>query len=193
MSGNTVSTKLRSARPKKQTLYILVIGLTGAGKSTFISVATGNEDIPIGPASELDGGTHSIPTRFCFDAYTPSSNTRGSRLHPVLPTQSRPLRNPSYRLTWIRRRNFHAQVLSRIAAYVNTHYELKKRLAGVLCLHDITKARVGGVAQSNLCMLENMIGMEKCNNCTLVTTKWGCTTNMQDEEEREKTLRETKK
>ena len=86
-----------------------------------------------------------------------------------------------------------AQVLSRIAAYVNTHYKLKKRLAGVLYLHDITKARVGGVAQTNLRMLENMIGMEKCNNCTLVTTKWGCTTNRQDAEDRETTLRGTKK
>ena len=44
-------------RPKKHTLYFLVMGLTGAGKSTFISVVTGNEDIPIGAASDLVGGT----------------------------------------------------------------------------------------------------------------------------------------
>ena len=37
-------------------LYILVMGLTGAGKSTFISVVTGNKDIPIGKAAEMDGG-----------------------------------------------------------------------------------------------------------------------------------------
>lgn len=42
-------------------------------------------------------------------------------------------------------------------------------------------------------MLENMIGMEKINNCTLVTTKWGCNTNSQDELDREKTLRAEKK
>lgn len=42
---------------KKKTLSILVMGLTGAGKSTFISVITGNENIPIGVAGDLDGGT----------------------------------------------------------------------------------------------------------------------------------------
>lgn len=81
-----------------------------------------------------------------------------------------------------------AEVLSRIATYVNTNYKLKQRLAGVLYLHDITKSSVGGIAQRNLRMLEKMIGMEEWNNCTLVTTKWGCTTSSQDEEDREKTL-----
>lgn len=85
------------------------------------------------------------------------------------------------------------QVLSQIATYVNTTYKLKKRLAGVLYLHDITKAKVGGVGQKNLRMLEKMIGQEEYSNCTLVTTKWGCTTNSQDEEQREMTLKEKKK
>lgn len=82
-----------------------------------------------------------------------------------------------------------AEVLARIADYVNTNYLLKRRLAGVLYLHDITKAKVGGVAQRNIRMLEQMIGRKKFNNCTLVTTKWGCTNNPQDEELRENTLR----
>ena len=82
-----------------------------------------------------------------------------------------------------------AEVLARIADYVNTNYLLKRRLAGVLYLHDITKGKVGGVAQRNIRMLEQMIGRTKFNNCTLVTTKWGCTNRPQDEEERENTLR----
>lgn len=86
-----------------------------------------------------------------------------------------------------------SQVLSEIATYVNTHYMLKVRLAGVLYLHDITKGKLGGVGQRNLRMLEKMIGQEKYSNCTLVTTKWGCTKNSQDEEEREKTLREVER
>ena len=71
---------------------------------------------------------------------------------------------------------------------MNTNYKLKERLAGVLYLHDITKAKMGGVGQRNIRMLENMIGLEKFNNCTIVTTKWRCTTSPQDEENREKTL-----
>ena len=39
-----------------QKLYVLVMGLLGAGKSTFISVITGNDKIPIGAATDIDGG-----------------------------------------------------------------------------------------------------------------------------------------
>ena len=71
---------------------------------------------------------------------------------------------------------------------MNTNYKLKEQLAGVLYLHDITKARIGGVGLRNIRMLEKLIGLEKFNNCTIVTTKWGCTTSPQDEKLRETTL-----
>lgn len=86
-----------------------------------------------------------------------------------------------------------SQVLSDIAKYVNTSYKLKQRLAGVLYLHDITKGKVGRAAQQNLRMLENMIGKKEYSNCSFVTTKWGCTTNSQDEEQHEMTLKKEKK
>ena len=53
------------------------------------------------------------------------------------------------------------KVLTRIADFVNTHYKLKNTLAGVLYLHDITKAKMGGVGKRNLRMLENMVGNDK--------------------------------
>lgn len=54
MAGNR--SKMRAPALKKKILYILVMGLTGAGKSTFISVVTENEKIPIGVPSDLEGG-----------------------------------------------------------------------------------------------------------------------------------------
>lgn len=66
-------------------------------------------------------------------------------------------------------------------------YKLEHTLVGGLYLHDI---RMGGVGQRNLRMLEEMIGIEKWNHCTLVTTKWGCTANPRIEEKREKDFRE---
>ena len=77
--------------------------------------------------------------------------------------------------------------LNKIATFINVNYRLKKRLAGVLYLHDITKGKMGDVGTKNLRMLEGMIGQHKYNNCTFVTTKWGCS-NRTDEEFREKTL-----
>ena len=56
---------MRSAIPAAtveiRIVYILVMGLTGAGKSTFVSVVTENEDIPIGKDGEMDGGVYSLP------------------------------------------------------------------------------------------------------------------------------------
>lgn len=83
---------------------------------------------------------------------------------------------------------YDAEALSHISDCVNTNHLLKRRLAGVLYVHDITKAKVGGVAQQNIRMLEQMIGQANFNNCTLVTTKWDCTTIPQDEEDQETTM-----
>lgn len=81
------------------------------------------------------------------------------------------------------------KVLTRIADFINLHYKLGSTLAGVLYLHDITKEKMGGVGKRNLRMLEEMIGIEKWDNCTLVTTKWGCTTDPAAEDAREENLR----
>jgi hypothetical protein len=81
--------------------------------------------------------------------------------------------------------------LNKIATYININHRLKKRLAGVLYLHDITKGKVGGVGVKNLRMLEGMIGQQKYSNCTFVTTKWGCS-NLEDEEKREQKLKTSK-
>ena len=45
-----------SDQPEPKLVYILVMGLTGAGKSTFISIVTGDYTIPIGDAGTMDGG-----------------------------------------------------------------------------------------------------------------------------------------
>lgn len=193
MSRNTVQKMKSSAGFMRKTLYILVMGLTGAGKSTFISVLTGNENIPIGVAGDLDEGKlpHVLWLAFFPLKLTLASVTEEVQDYVLCYTHN----NTLYEIHLIDSPGFEdgtlvdTQVLSDIANYINTNYKLKKRLAGVLYLHDITKAKVGGVGQRNLRMLEKMIGQEKYSNCTLVTTKWGCTTNPQDEEERAETLR----
>ena len=81
------------------------------------------------------------------------------------------------------------EVLKRIADYVNTTYRLKQNLAGVLYLHDITKAKLGGVGLTNLRMLEKMTGEKAFANCAFITTKWGCSNDPQGEEVREKKLK----
>jgi predicted GTPase len=50
-------TMRRSGAYSKLEIYILVMGLTGSGKSTFISIATEDDTIPIGEQDDMDGGT----------------------------------------------------------------------------------------------------------------------------------------
>ena len=52
---------------------------------------------------------------------------------------------------------------------------------------------MGGVGIRNLRMLEKMIGVDKWDNCTLVTTKWGCTTDLGGEEAWEAKLKTDEK
>lgn len=82
-----------------------------------------------------------------------------------------------------------ALVLSQIADFVNTTYKLGHTIAGVIYLHDISLDKLGGVGQRNLRMLEKLVGIDKWDNCTLVTNKWGRTNNPAREEANEKTLR----
>ncbi len=169
------------------------MGLTGAGKSTFISVLTGNENIPIGIAGDLDGGTQprGLNLLLVFKLTLTSLVTREVQDYILYYKHNYTLYE--IHLMFDDGTLNDTEVLSDIATYVNTTYKLNKRLAGVLYLHDITNGKLGGVGQRYLRMLERMIGQEEYSNCTLVTTKWGCTKSSQDEEQREVALRDEKK
>lgn len=84
-----------------------------------------------------------------------------------------------------------AEVLKDIASYINIIYKMKKKLAGVLYLHDITKAKMGGVGIRNIRMLERLIGLDKFENCAIVTTKWQLV-DLETAEARETSLRTDK-
>ncbi len=59
-SQGTLQKTLRSSGPQAmkevREVYILVMGLTGAGKSTFISIVTEDDTIPVGKVDDMDGG-----------------------------------------------------------------------------------------------------------------------------------------
>ena len=153
-------------------IFILVMGLTGAGKSTFISTVTGDTSIAIGAVGKLDGETQEVQDYQLL-------HRQGDTLWDIHLIDS-----PGFDDGLL----VDTDVLNRIAAYINTTYKLKQTLAGILYLHDITRPKMGAAGQKNLRVLEQMIGVDKWDNCTFVTTKWGCTNNPEGELEREKTL-----
>ena len=67
-----------------QKLYILIMGLTGAGKSTFVYTLTENKDIPIGDAGQMHGGKLPLTECTAQPSLTDLSDSRGSGLRTPL-------------------------------------------------------------------------------------------------------------
>ncbi len=86
-----------------------------------------------------------------------------------------------------------ARILNDIANRINFIYKDGVKISGVLYLHDITKARMGGTGQRNIRLLEAFLGCDHWNRSTLVTTKWGCTTDPAQERLREEELENSEK
>ena len=70
------------------------------------------------------------------------------------------------------------EVLDGIANMVNTIYQSQEPMAGILYLHDISRAKMGAGGERSIRLLEGLLGKLNFADCTLVTTKWG---TMKDE------------
>ena len=70
MSGTLLPKTMRLNDPvdnlEIRSVYILITGLTGAGKSTFISVVTGDDTLAVGDAGTMDGRLYSLYSRIKF-------------------------------------------------------------------------------------------------------------------------------
>ncbi|KAF4462599.1 heterokaryon incompatibility [Fusarium albosuccineum] len=126
------------------------MGMTGAGKSTFISLCTG-QDVPVG--HKLHACTQDVAIYKC----------------PLFPPADVYLVDtPGFDDT----NRSDTDVLKEIATWLTLTYEKNMKLSGILYLHRITDPRVGGSARRNLCMFRNLCGAEGVKNVLLVTTMW---------------------
>nr|KAK5434724.1 hypothetical protein LTR18_010219 [Exophiala xenobiotica] len=132
------------------TVHLLVMGMTGSGKSTFIQRATG--DISI----ETGGGLLSV--------------TREVKSYPVV--------HKGYEIFLIDSPGFDDDslsdddVLKKIADFVNNIHNLNWTIGGIIYLHDISQARLRNTGTINIRVLETFAGRENWNNLSLVTNKW---------------------
>ncbi|KAJ6013397.1 hypothetical protein N7540_007988 [Penicillium herquei] len=142
---------------------VLVMGVTGVGKSRFISKLTGS-DTGIG-----DGLT---------------SYTKGVEFHSMMIKNKlvylvdTPGFNDTYRSDF--------EIFSEIAFILSQIHRQGMKTAGILYLHRISDNRVSGSTLRNLNLLESMCGLDAARRVFLVTTMWDSTR----EETHEATLRE---
>ncbi|KAH7925416.1 hypothetical protein BV22DRAFT_440980 [Leucogyrophana mollusca] len=130
---------------------ILILGQSGAGKSTFINVAAGREVTPVGHG--LDTCTTKIRPVFVQ--------------HPT---------NPKRRIVFIDTPGFNdarigdTETLRSIVEWLHSHEWLK--LTGIIYLQEITQTRIGPANLKDFMSPQKLSHPSAANNIVLATTRW---------------------
>ncbi|GJJ78405.1 hypothetical protein EMPS_10764 [Entomortierella parvispora] len=132
------------------TKIILVMGITGAGKSYLIREISGQD---VGVGHGLQSFTQNIQQVIC--------EISG---HPVMI-----LDTPGFDDT----HRSDTEVLTEVADYLASLYENGFRVAGIIYLHNIREDRIRGSSYKNLQMFEKLCGQGALQNVVMLTNRWG--------------------
>jgi GTP-binding protein EngB required for normal cell division/exonuclease VII small subunit len=133
-------------------LVIALMGLTGAGKSTFINAATRQSGKTVG--HKLKSYTADIrAVRYSRDEGSPSVVFVDT---PGFDDTNKP----------------DTEILRIIAEWLEKTYNKHKKLGGIIYVHRISDNRMAGTPLKNLRMFANLCGDGATKNVILVTTMW---------------------
>ncbi|KAJ6013396.1 hypothetical protein N7540_007987 [Penicillium herquei] len=141
------------SRSHERAIYIAVMGMTGAGKSTFISHCTDTK-VAISDPGALQSCTQDVQVYRC-KSYEPHLNVY------LVDT-------PGFDDT--NRKD--TDILKEIATWLTTTYQNKIRLSGILYLHRISDNRMGGCAHRNLKMFKKLCGSDGTKSVIFLSTFW---------------------
>ncbi|UKZ61156.1 uncharacterized protein TrAtP1_002426 [Trichoderma atroviride] len=144
-------------------VVIAVMGVTGAGKSTFISLFA--KDAQVGH------GLQSCTANVSIHAATVNGQKCYLVDTPGFDDTNRP----------------DSEILREVANWLNISHEAKIKLAGIIYLHRISDNRLGGAAMKNLRMFKRLCGRDSLACVVLATTMWNKADLLVDEQ-REKEL-----
>lgn len=155
----------RHPRPRSP-IVILLMGMTGSGKSTFISKATRNHDVAVGHS--LRSATHNLTeyrTRIGKSDYifldTPGLNDTERGEVDIVQSLCEDLAPTSFKIT------------------------------GILYLHRISDDRIHGSSRRSMLIFQKFCGMTAMPHVVLLTTHWDRLGMRQVGEQRELELRQT--
>ncbi|OTB09449.1 hypothetical protein M426DRAFT_316001 [Hypoxylon sp. CI-4A] len=131
-------------------VLIAVMGMTGSGKTTFISKVTGRTDLKIG---------HGLTS--CTQEIQVAETVLGGRVVRFVDT-------PGFSDTYLS----DTEVLEMIADYLAAAYSKDMRLSGLIYLHPISENRVTHHATKNLEMFRKLTGNENLKNVILTASMW---------------------
>lgn len=139
----------------QRSILVAVMGMTGAGKTSFIRELTGLDEMEVGHGLESCTKEIQVATTQIDECKVHLIDTPGFNDDELKDTD----------------------ILLDIAGYLKTGVQL----SAVLYLHPINESRIGGTGKRNLELLQNLVGRENMSNVKLVLTKGTRTTH----EERE--------
>ncbi|KUM55632.1 hypothetical protein ACN42_g11616 [Penicillium freii] len=156
-------------KPQVSDVYIAIMGVTGAGKSTFISHLA-DSHVPVG--SGLHACTQDVAVYQCKSSG---------------PVNIWLVDTPGFDDT----HRSDTDVLREIANWLMESFSSKKViLNGIIYLHRITDIRMQGSAMKNLFMFKKICGPDALKNVILATTMWE-KVSQEDGERREQELERT--
>ncbi|KAI1274659.1 P-loop containing nucleoside triphosphate hydrolase protein [Xylaria sp. FL0933] len=131
-------------------LLIAVMGMTGSGKTTFISKVTGRQDLNIG---------HSLTS--CTKDIEVIETKIDGRVVRFVDTPGFSDTNMS-----------DSEVLQLIADYLAAAFKNQMKLSGIIYLHPISDTRMTHHATKNLQMFQKLTGEDNLKNVILATSMW---------------------
>ncbi|KAH7189594.1 uncharacterized protein B0J16DRAFT_117437 [Fusarium flagelliforme] len=166
-SGNTKNFR-GGHSPRKNDIFIAVMGITGSGKSSFIAKCSGKK-IEIGHSQNSCTSVVDVyPYEVSPDCTVYMIDTPGFDDSDKTDTQ----------------------VLREIAAWLSDSYQHKILLHGIIYLHRISDIRMQGSARQNLMTFQRLCGTDALRKVILASTMWDITPS-EDAVRREAELKET--
>ncbi|KAI0515095.1 P-loop containing nucleoside triphosphate hydrolase protein [Xylaria bambusicola] len=163
---------LGAQRPKPDSVFLLVMGVTGSGKSSFIADCTGRNDVCVG--HDLASCTNSVAI------FRAELHDRDVYL----------IDTPGFDDT----NREDVQILTAVAHYLSVSYANNVSINGVLYLHRISDTRIGSSTRRSLEMMKALCGEDAFENVAIVTTMWSsnhCDAEYAKQCSRERELRDT--
>lgn len=150
-------TPQRTGVPQKE-IVIAVMGITGAGKSTFIRNVT-QQDVKIGTGIESE---------------TQEVGIYRTKLHGKFVSF---IDTPGFDDTF----HTHAEVLEQIGSWLGKSHAKGIKISGLIYLHPIIDLRPVSISINLLRMFQKLVGNVSLQNVVLATTMWDLVTHEQGE------------
>ncbi|KAK2466546.1 hypothetical protein APHAL10511_001408 [Amanita phalloides] len=150
-------------------VVIVVMGSTGTGKSSFVKLLSGDSRIKIGDSLQ--------------------SETMDVQLVPFSDCGRNVIIVDTPGFDDSRKDITDTDVLKKIADFLLTEYDMRRKLNGFIYLQRISDPRFSGQSSRNLKMFRNLCGTKAYQNVVVLTTFWDQLPSEQEGEKREEQLK----